>query len=103
MQEPTSMQKKYLRGLAHSLKPVVFIGQKGATSAVIKSVNEALDSHELIKIRFIDHKEKPLKQELMEDICARSASILAGLVGHVAIVYRCHRDPEKRRITLPAA
>ena len=102
MQEPTSMQKKHLRGLAHSIKPVVFIGQRGATQAVIKSVNEALDIHELIKIRFIDHKEKAVKQELTGEVCRQTASVLAGLVGHVAIVYRRHKDPEKRRITLPA-
>lgn len=54
MKELTSTQAKYLRGIAHGLKPVVFIGQKGLTDALIRSTEEAFDSHELIKIKFID-------------------------------------------------
>lgn len=54
MKELTSTQAKYLRGIAHGLKPVVFIGQKGLTDALIRSTEEAFDCHELIKIKFID-------------------------------------------------
>ncbi|MBW1754247.1 MAG: YhbY family RNA-binding protein, partial [Deltaproteobacteria bacterium] len=57
MKKLQGFQKKHLRGLAHSLKPVVFIGQKGITDTVVRSINEALNSHELIKVKFIDFKE----------------------------------------------
>ncbi len=52
----TTKQKKYLRGRAHDLKPIVYIGQQGMSDAVLKDANRALDDHELIKIRFIDYK-----------------------------------------------
>ena len=46
-----------MRGLAHGLESVVIVGQKGVTEALIKSVDENLTAHELIKIKFIDFKE----------------------------------------------
>lgn len=94
-------QKRYLRGLAHSLQPVVFIGQKGLTDALIRSTDEALDTHELIKIKFNDFKEKEQKQEVSEKIGKATASEMVGLVGHIATFYRPHKDPEKRKIVVP--
>jgi len=94
-------QKRYLRGLAHSLQPVVFVGQKGLTDALIRSADEALDTHELIKIKFNDFKEKEQKQEVSEQIGNATASEMVGLVGHVATFYRRHKDPEKRNIVVP--
>jgi len=94
-------QKQYLKGLAHSLKPYVFVGQKGITESLIKSMNEALDKHELIKIRFIDFKEKDVKKELTAEIEKQASCELVGTIGHVAIFYRQQRDPEKRAIKIP--
>ena len=94
-------QKKYLRGLAHSLKPVVMVGQKGATDAVFKSVDTALKDHELIKIRFVEHKERKMKDPIIADITSRTGSSLAGTIGHTAIIYRPHPDSDKRKIVLP--
>lgn len=98
----TSTQAKYLRGIAHSLKPVVYIGQKGLTGALIRSTEDAFDKHELIKIKFIDHKEKKLKAEIARTLEGHTGSHLAGMVGHIAIFYKQHPDPEKRKIVLPA-
>jgi RNA-binding protein len=101
MQPLTSSQAKYLRGLAHGLHPVVFVGHKGVTPAVLDSVQEALAAHELIKLKFIDFKDRHLKAGLAAAIEAQTDSRLAGLIGHTAVFYRRHPDPEKRRITLP--
>ena len=57
-----SFQKKYLRGLAHGLKPLVFVGQKGVTPALVDALNQALSDHELIKVKFIEFKEKDQKK-----------------------------------------
>ena len=59
-------QKKYLRGLAHNLKPVVLIGQKGLTDDLIKSADRALDRHELIKVKFNEFKEREQKTEITD-------------------------------------
>lgn len=103
MQPLTSSQAKYLRGLAHGLNPVVFVGHKGVTPAVLDSVREALGVHELIKLKFIDFKERHLKTGMAAEIEAQTDSHLAGLIGHTAIFYRRHPDAEKRRIALPGS
>jgi RNA-binding protein len=70
-------QKKFLKGLAHGLKPVVFIGQKGLSG------------------------EKQQKTGMAEAIEAETGCRLVGIIGHTAIFYRRHTDPEKRKIQLP--
>jgi RNA-binding protein len=94
-------QRKYLKGLAHHIKPVVFIGQKGFTNKVAKSVDDALNSHELIKVKFIEFKEKEQKKDIAEAIEKNTESEMVGFVGHVAIFFRQHKDPEKQKIRLP--
>ena len=44
-----SVDKKKLRAEAHTLKPMVMIGQSGLTAAVLAEIEQALGSHELIK------------------------------------------------------
>lgn len=94
-------QKKYLRGLAHSLKPVVLVGQKGPTPSLITSVDEALIAHELIKVRFVDTKDRVQKDKIINAIARETKSLVAGTVGHTAIFYRPHPDKDKRKIVMP--
>lgn len=96
--ELTGSEKKHLRGLAHSVKPTAFIGKNGITQEVLDAVEIALNAHELIKIKFTDYKEdrKPLSAEVAE----KSQSVLCGVIGNNAILYRRHSDPEKRKIKL---
>ncbi len=101
MKKLNSFQAKYLRGLAHGLKPVVLIGQKGLTTELIRSTNDAFRQHELIKIKFIEFKEKKQKQDIAAVIENETGSQMAGMIGHIAILYRPHTDPEKRKIQLP--
>ena len=101
MQALKGFQKKFLKGLAHGLKPVVFIGQKGLTGNLMGSIDNALNTHELIKVKFIEFKEKQQKVSMAGDIEAEAGCRLVGMVGHIATFYRQHPDPEKRRIKLP--
>jgi RNA-binding protein len=97
----TGAQKKYLRGLAHSLKPLVIIGQKGMADAVVSAIEEAFNAHELIKIKFSEFKEKAEKQALITQIEDKTGCSLCGLTGHVAILFRQNREKEKRKIIFP--
>lgn len=92
-------QRRALRALAHGLDPLVQVGKEGLTANVLKSVTQALAAHELIKVRFMDQKER--RREVAEELAAAVDAALAGVVGHVAILYRPHKDPAKRRIELP--
>ena len=102
MTELSSRQRKYLRGLAHPLEPVVHVGKDGVTEPLLAQIDRALSDHELIKIRFVGGKEE--KAELVAEIVERTGASEAGTVGHVAILYRRQPDsPEskkRRRIEL---
>lgn len=86
-------EKKYLKALAHPLKPSIIIGYKGVQ---IKSIDESLSSHELIKIKFNKLKEE--KEVLCKDIEKSTNSILISIVGNIAIFYRQNPDESKRKI-----
>lgn len=94
-------QKKFLKGLAHGLKPVVFIGQKGLSANLIESIQEALRSHELIKVKFVEFKAKQQKVSMAEAVAVEADCQLVGMIGHIAIFYRQQTDPEKSKIQLP--
>ena len=96
----TGAQKKYLRGLAHGMKPVVLIGQKQLTPPVVKEILQALAHHELIKVKCIDRKEKGEKKEIAEAVSKQTGAELVGMIGHVLIFYKQQQDPEKRKINL---
>jgi len=91
--------RRYLRGLAHNLNPVVIIGKGGLSDAVVRQVDGALTDHELIKVRL--GGECPVdRDEAGETLAMRTQAELAGHIGRVLILYRPH--PEKPRIVLPS-
>jgi RNA-binding protein len=100
MQTLTSSQAKFLRGLAHRLKPVVCIGQRGITAAVLESIREALAAHELVKVRFIDLPDKGRRADAVAEIQNKTDCSSAGMIGHVAIFYRPPPNPATRKIVL---
>ncbi len=92
----TGYQRKYLRGLAHPLKPVVQVGQGGVTEGVLTAVEAALLDHELIKVRLLKPDDK---RTTASELATGSAAELCGLVGHTVILYKPH--PEDPVISIP--
>ena len=101
LQELQGFQKKYLRGLAHDLKPVVIIGQHGLTDAVVNAIDGALRDHELIKIKYNEFKEKNQKKEISQQIQLRTGCQYAGAIGHTTIFFRQNTTPGEQKIKLP--
>jgi RNA-binding protein len=101
MKPLTSRQSKYLRGLAHSRPALILIGKAGLKSEVLQAVDGALEDHELVKVKFLEHKDKQTKTQMVAELCRQTQAQRVGLIGHTAIVYRPARDPSKRRIALP--
>lgn len=92
--------RRYLRGLAHALDPVVIVGQRGISDAVVRQVDGALTDHELIKVRISG--EAPVDRgEAAALLTERTGCEVAGSTGRVLILYRPH--PEAPRIALPSA
>jgi RNA-binding protein len=94
----TERQRRYLRGLAHPLKPLVMIGDSGLTEGVAKETARALHDHELIKVR-VRGAEREQRDALLADLAQRTGSTLIHRIGHVAVLYR--RRAEMPKIVIP--
>lgn len=84
--------KQSLKARAHSLKPVVLIGAKGLTPAVVEETNAALLAHELIKVKLYG-VEKPERKLIAESLCESLKAELVQLIGNMVVVYR--KNPGK--------
>ena len=89
----TSKQRQELKAKAHSLHPVVMIGQNGLTDAVLKEADVALNAHELIKIRVRndDRDERVLFSQIF---CERLNAQLVAHSGKLIILWR--KNPDKK-------
>ena len=85
-------QKRYLRGLAHPLKPVVMLGNKGLTDNVQAEIDNALSSHELIKVK-VSGAEKAERLAILNSIADTNSADLVMSIGHVAAFYRAAKEP----------
>ncbi|MBP06189.1 MAG: ribosome assembly RNA-binding protein YhbY [Chloroflexi bacterium] len=87
----TNNQKKYLRSMAHDLKPFVMIGQHGLSDSVVNELESTLLKHELLKIklRVSDRKEK---QQIVDKIILLSKAVLVQVIGGVIVIYRPFED-----------
>jgi len=93
----SNKQKQFLKGLAHSLKPVVQLGANGLTEGVVSEIDSALAHHELIKVKVPtdDREEKTL---IMDAIVRETESVKVQSIGHTLIIFR---PSEERKIQLP--
>ena len=93
----TGRQRRQLRALAHALKPVVLVGQRGLTDAVVSQIDGALVTHELIKVK-VSFESPAAREEAAERLRQRLGCEVAGIIGRVLLLYR--PDPENPRIRL---
>ncbi len=95
----TGKQARYLRGLGHSLKPLLQVGKAGITKSFMFQVGSALETHELIKVKLI--KSAP------EDVKEAGAKLSAGVpcqvaqtIGKTLLLYR--QRSENPTIVIPS-
>lgn len=86
-----SAQKKRLKAQAHSLKPVLTVGQSGLTESVLKELEITLDTHELLKIKIRADKEQ--RKQIRDQIIIESQAELIQSIGQIIVVYR--KNPDK--------
>ena len=91
----TQSQKKTLKSKGHALKPVVMVGDKGLTDAVLAEVAAALEHHELIKVQ-VRVGDREVRDEIIETIRAKTSSNLVQRIGNIALLYKRH--PEKPKV-----
>ncbi len=88
MPDLTSKQRAHLRSLAHSLKPVVHVGTDGVSDAVLRSVEEAFNTRELLKIRVLDSAPGGLRETADAIVEALDGVHVVQTIGKTAALYR---------------
>ena len=76
------------------------MGAAGLTDAVMAEIDQALDDHELIKVKLVAD-DRSQRQELGERISREQKAALVQAVGNVVLLFRRSRIERKRRIALP--
>jgi len=87
-------QRRYLRSLAHDLNPVILLGAKGATEAVVKELNQALDRHELVKVKLSGGDRDERKAQITFLVDGTGAEDVQQ-IGHVVVLFRRNADDPK--------
>ena len=94
----TGKQRRHLRGLGHHLTPVVQIGKEGLSEAFVGAVEQALEDHELIKVKILETASVD-RHEVADELAAATRSEVAQVLGYTILLYRARaEDPA---ITLP--
>lgn len=91
-------QRRYLRSLAHDLSPVILLGAKGATDAVLKELDLALSHHELVKVK-LSGGDKDERQEQIEFLSQGTHAESVQQIGHIVVLFR--RNEDEPKLALP--
>ena len=93
----SSAQLRHLRGMTHHINPVVMVGDKGLTENVMAELENALDHHELIKVKIRSGRETRARQAA--EIARACEAEIVHQIGQVSCYFR--RNTEKPVIELP--
>ena len=85
-------ERRALRARAHHLHPVIMIGEAGLTSAVLREIDLALKTHELIKIRILGN-DRTGREALIGKICAALDARPVQHIGKILVVFRPRPEP----------
>lgn len=91
----SNADKKRFRAIGHTLNPIITIAQKGVTDNIRLEIERALSDHELIKIKLVT-ADREEKKALTASICAECSAECIQSIGHVVLLFRAAKNPDKR-------
>ncbi|HVS61127.1 MAG TPA: YhbY family RNA-binding protein [Gemmatimonadaceae bacterium] len=93
-------ERAELRAEAHHLSPTVHVGQHGLTSSVISSLDDALRTRELVKIK-LGNKDDVKPKDVANSMALATNSAVVQVIGRTATLFRDNPEMEKKRGDLP--
>lgn len=87
MTELTPAQRRAFRAQAHHLHPVVSVAGNGLTPAVLKEIDNALQAHELIKIR-VYGEDRSQRNAILNTVCSELGAASVQHIGKTLVVWR---------------
>lgn len=94
----TSKQRKYLRSLANTLRPLLQIGKSGINPNLVKQLDDALEARELVKATVLKNTPESV-DEISRELAETMNAELVQVIGNRFVVYRESKD--SKTIVLP--
>lgn len=89
----TPRERSQLKARAHSLEPIVRVGQAGLSDKLVAEVDRALTSHELIKIK-LEGDDRDAREAQGDTLSARTDAAIVQRVGKIVVLWRPRTDEE---------
>jgi RNA-binding protein len=88
---PSSPLRRALRAAGHHLHAIVQVGKEGVTEPVVRQLDEALDHHELVKVK-VGTESPEDRFEVAQALAAHPETQIAQVLGRTVLVYRRHPE-----------
>ena len=89
----TGKQKRYLRSLANTIKPITQVGKEGISDSLFSSVDDAFNTHELIKLNVLKTCDGDIN-EIAIEICSNCSCELVQKIGKTLVFYKKAKEPK---------
>ena len=93
-------ERAELRAEAHHLNPTVHVGQQGLTPTLIGSLDDALRTRELVKVK-LGNKDDVKPKAAANALALATNSAVIQVIGKTATLFRQNSDLDKKRGDLP--
>lgn len=94
----TGKQKRFLRAQAHHLDPIFQVGKGGVNDHMVKSIAEALEARELLKVSILQNCEED-RREVASELAGKTGAELVQVIGRTVVLYK--ESKEHKTIELP--
>lgn len=86
---------KQYRAIAHTLNPIILVGDKGINEGMLAELDRALSDHELIKIK-INTSDRDVRKAWLDEILIHCKAELVQSIGKVAVLLRRNPKPNPK-------
>jgi len=86
-------QKKYLRGIAHGLNPMIMIGSNGVTESLMEELEKTLAHHEILKVKMAI-SDRDDRKKVVQYILDETGALLVQVIGKICVIYRQSEETE---------
>ena len=83
----TSKQRSKLNSIAANLSPITQIGKGGITDNLLKTLSDALEAHEIIKVNILETADDDVRN-LADNVAELLDAVPVAVIGRKAIFYR---------------
>ena len=90
----TSKQRAYLRSLAVNESAIMQIGKGGISENLQRTISDALEARELIKLSVLENCEYT-PRESADELAAMVGADVVGVIGRKIILYRESKEHKK--------